>query len=93
MSLNLYRRHRRACKAGREHNSCSGEFEERRKGWKQCDCPIFASGTIQGEFKRKSTEVWKWDSEIHSRPMGVQPLLDRTRRPGSDAGADANGLA
>ena len=61
MSLNLYRRHRRACKAGREHNSCSGEFEERRKGWKQCDCPIFASGTIQGEFKRKSTEVWKWD--------------------------------
>src|ERR1017187_9360705 len=61
MGLNLYRRHKSACKAGRRHNHCSGEFEERKKGWKSCDCPVFASGTLNGEFKRKSTEVWKWE--------------------------------
>ena len=61
MGLNLYRRHKSACKAGRKHNHCSGEFEERKKGWKSCDCPVFASGTLNGEFKRKSTEVWKWE--------------------------------
>jgi integrase len=60
MALNLYRRHRRACTAGRAHNDCSGEFEERKKNWKRCDCPIFASGTLNGHFKRKSTGVWEW---------------------------------
>jgi integrase len=62
VGLNLYRRHRRACKANRAQNHCSGEFEERRKGWKQCDCPIFASGTLDGAFKRKSTGVWNWEN-------------------------------
>ncbi|MGA2350355.1 MAG: tyrosine-type recombinase/integrase [Terracidiphilus sp.] len=60
MGLNLYRRHKRACKAGYPHNHCSGEFEERRKGWKRCDCPIFASGTLNEKFNRKSTDVWDW---------------------------------
>jgi len=70
MSLNLYRRHFRGegkCKAGRKPDSRNGEFEERKKTWKQCDCPIFASGVFppaifpDGKFHRKSTEKWTWD--------------------------------
>lgn len=61
MGLNLYRRHRSSCNGGHPHNLRSGEFEERKKGWKRCDCPVVASGTINGKFGRKSTEVWDWD--------------------------------
>jgi len=35
MALNLYRRHRRECKAGHPEQSFSSEFEERKKGWKR----------------------------------------------------------
>jgi hypothetical protein len=38
MSLSLYRRHREDCRAGRAPISRTGEFEERKKGWKRCDC-------------------------------------------------------
>src|SRR5216683_7750259 len=60
MALNLYRRHRRDCKAGHPEESRSGEFDERRKGWKRCSCPIFASGTLQGKFRRQTTGQWEW---------------------------------
>ncbi|MCU1259589.1 MAG: hypothetical protein JWO80_2474, partial [Bryobacterales bacterium] len=52
VALNLYRRHRQECEAGHPTESRSGEFEERKKGWKRCACMIFASGTIAGKFKR-----------------------------------------
>jgi integrase len=61
MGLSLYRRHRRDCKAGHSEESRSGEFEERKKGWKRCDCPIFASGSLNKIFKRQSTGKWEWD--------------------------------
>lgn len=61
MSLNLYRRHRANCKAGHPDRLCSGEFDERRKGWKKCDCFIHASGTLQGKFSRKSTGQIDWE--------------------------------
>jgi integrase len=60
MALNLYRRHRRGCKGGHPEDSSSGEFEERKKSWKRCDCPIFVSGTLSGRFHRRSTERWDW---------------------------------
>ena len=59
--LNLYRRHRRDCAAGYREESRSGEFEERKKGWKKCECPIFASGSLHGKFRRTSTAAWDWD--------------------------------
>jgi choline dehydrogenase-like flavoprotein len=37
MGLSRYRRHRRDCKTGHPEESRSGEFEERKKGWKRCD--------------------------------------------------------
>jgi integrase/recombinase XerD len=61
MALNLYRRHRRDCKAGHLEESRSGEFEERKKNWKRCDCPIFASGTLSRKFRRQTTGRWEWD--------------------------------
>jgi hypothetical protein len=35
MPLNLYRRHRQDCEAGYPEESRSGEFDERKKGWKR----------------------------------------------------------
>jgi len=61
MALHLYRRHRQDCEAGHPEESRSGEFEERKKGWKKCACFIFASGTIAGKFRRKYTGKTTWD--------------------------------
>ena len=60
MALNLYRRHRRDCTAGHPEDSRSSDLDERRKGWKRCSCPIFASGTLQGKFRRQTTGQWEW---------------------------------
>jgi integrase len=61
MALNLYRRHRRECKAERVEDFRSGEFQERQKGWKRCDCPIFASGALARRFKRRNTREFTWE--------------------------------
>jgi integrase len=59
--INLYRRHRQECEAGHPNRSTSGEFEERKKGWKKCACLIHASGTLQGKFSRKATGLMDWE--------------------------------
>lgn len=59
--LALYRRHRQNCKAGHPRQFANTEFEERKKGWKRCNCIIFLSGTLQGKFKRTTTGQWEWD--------------------------------
>jgi len=61
MAIALYRRHRRDCKAGHSEERRSSEYDERKKGWKRCECPIFISGTLQGTFKRQSSNNWEWD--------------------------------
>jgi integrase/recombinase XerD len=61
VALNLYRRHRRDCLGGHPEDLKSGEFEERRKTWKRCSCPIFVSGTLQRKFHRQSTAQWEWE--------------------------------
>jgi integrase len=61
MPLNLYRRHRQECEGGHPEESRSGEFEERKKGWKRCACFIFSSGTLGGSFRRKYTGKTDWD--------------------------------
>jgi hypothetical protein len=61
MPLALYRRHRRDCKGGHPENLRTSEYDERKKGWRRCECPIFASGTLQGTFKRQNTGKWEWD--------------------------------
>lgn len=60
MATNLYRRHRRDCKAGHLEDSRSGEFEERKRNWKRCECQIHASGTLAGKFKRLTTGRSEW---------------------------------
>jgi len=87
--LNLYRRHRLECEAGRAEESRSGEFEERKKSWKKCACPIFASGTLGRKFKRKTTgqsdweqaravtTAWEqagsWDGQLPTPPPALDP--------------------
>ncbi len=61
MGLQLSRRHRKGCEAGRAEDSFTGEFEERRRGWKRCGCMIHASGTLDGQFRRKQTGKSYWD--------------------------------
>jgi integrase len=39
----------------------TSEYDERKKGWKRCECQIFAGGTLQGTFKRQNTGKWEWD--------------------------------
>jgi integrase len=61
MKLNLYRRHRPGCEAGKPQDSRSSEHEERRKGWgRKCDCQIHVSGTLDGKFSRKATRASNW---------------------------------
>jgi integrase len=62
MPLALYRRHRRDCKSGHPEGLRTSEYDERKKGWKRCECPILTSGTLQGRFKRQNTGQWEWSS-------------------------------
>jgi integrase len=59
--LKLYRRHGLACRAGHPVELRSGQFEESRRGWKHCSCPIVASGTARGVFSRRNTGHYDWD--------------------------------
>jgi hypothetical protein len=36
------------------------ETNELRRSWKKCSCPIYASGTLNGHFKRRNTERAVW---------------------------------
>src|SRR5262245_54084775 len=60
MALTLYRRHRLECEAGHPEDSRSGEWEERRRGWKRCNCAIHLSGTLRGKFSRKASGASEW---------------------------------
>jgi hypothetical protein len=88
VALNLYRRHRRDCEAGRPEDSTSGEFEERARGWKRCGCVIFASGTLAGRFHRKRTGTTTWaDARAYSAAIEAlgswsgQPALAASAAP------------
>ncbi len=62
-SVGLYRRHSRVpgkCTGGHEPDAQSYESDERRRGWKRCSCPIYASGTIDGQFRRVNTKQVAW---------------------------------
>jgi hypothetical protein len=60
--LHLSRRHRRDCKSSHAEDSFNSEFDERRKGWKRCECPIVASGTLNKKYRRQSTGKWEWET-------------------------------
>lgn len=61
MALNIYRRHGSHCPGGRTLHDMSYDADELRRSWKKCSCPIYASGTLNGRFKRKNTERTSWD--------------------------------
>jgi hypothetical protein len=57
--LTVYRRHLRTCKSGHKEELRTTEFDERKKGFKRCECPIFASGTLGGVASRRNTGQWE----------------------------------
>src|SRR5260370_11894604 len=68
MTFALNRRNRRDCKGGHQQNSRTSEYDERKRGWGRCECPIFVSGTLQGTFKRQNTGRWQWED---ARPLAI----------------------
>jgi integrase len=64
MALHLYRRHHGKCRAHHEQDSYSSELEERRRGWKHCDCTIHLSGTLGGRFSRRATGKTTWEDAL-----------------------------
>jgi hypothetical protein len=68
MPLSLYRRHRRDCKSGHAEDLFTSEYDERKKGWRRCECPIFVSGTLQGTYKRRNTGQWEWEC---AKPIAI----------------------
>ncbi len=85
------RRHRQECDAGHTEKFRSGEFEDRKKGWKRWACFIFASGTLAGKFRRKysgksdweaakgvaasSEDAQSWDSKAEPEPA-PEPVIN-----------------
>jgi hypothetical protein len=55
MALNLYGRHGSHCPGGRRLHKMTYEADELRRGWRKCSCPIYASGTRGGRFRRRNT--------------------------------------
>ena len=49
MALNLYRRHRRDCKAGHPEESRSGEFDERKKWLEALQLPHICGRDASGK--------------------------------------------
>jgi hypothetical protein len=47
---------------GHAHKTRTSEYDERKRGWKRCECPVFVSGTLQEKFKRHNTGLWKFDA-------------------------------
>lgn len=102
MALHLYRRHKQDCKAGHAFRSHSTDFEER--GWKRCECPIIAAGTLNKVFKRVSTGRWEWEDAqavatgIEAAgawtggPTPLQPAEPRPEKPGRVTIEDATKL-
>jgi len=60
MALNAYRRRATNCVAGRAFGDRTYEPDELRRAAKKCFCPIYASGTLSGKFKRANTEKSNW---------------------------------
>jgi hypothetical protein len=52
MRLNLHRRHGEHCTGGQLAYERSYEADELRRTLKKCYCPIYASGTLGGTFRR-----------------------------------------
>lgn len=75
MALNVYRRHGSHCSGERALHEMTYEADELRRNWKKCSCPIYASGTLRGQFKRKNTERTAWSD--------AKPVVAEWERTGS----------
>jgi hypothetical protein len=56
------------------------EADELRRNWKKCSCPIYASGTLNGVFKRKNTERTAYRASAPSSLWASIPFLARMEK-------------
>ena len=96
MRLNLHRRHSERCTGGHPAYSRSYEADELRRVQKKCYCPIYASGTLGGAFRRKNTERSDWDEAKtvtaaweRAGAWEAQAALPRTAAPAQPEFADS----
>lgn len=59
-TLNYHRRHTSTCTGKHPVRLYTNEYDERKKGWKKCHCPIYASGTLNRVAKRFPTKRSEW---------------------------------
>jgi len=84
MALNLYRRHGSNCPGGRSLHEMTYEADELRRTWRRCACPIYASGTLNGRFKRKNTESKTWaEAKAHAGVWEADGNWDGDLQPAS----------
>src|SRR5689334_22168080 len=92
-TLNYHRRHTSTCEGKHEARLYTNEYDERKKGWKKCHCPIYASGSLNLVAKRFPTKRAEWQE---ARDLMVPYIkanswdLDQAPKPdrGSPAEAD-----
>ena len=89
MSLALYRRHRQECKGGHRHNSRTSEYDERKKDWKRCECPIFVSGSLArlSSVRTPVIEFTKYGAGAESSLTYQRRSMRVSQRTGHDFGA------
>lgn len=80
--LHLQRRHGRRCSARFPVDSLTNEADERRRGVKRCTCPIFASGTLAGVFRKMGTRAQDWEEARRTiAPYLAADSWDQTPNP------------
>jgi len=92
MALNLYHRHGSNCAGGRSLHEMTYESDELRRNWKRCSCPIYASGTLSGHFRRKNTERSIWP-EAKTCRIGLGSHWDLGRQSNNTTATTCPGTA
>lgn len=60
-TLQYHRRHGAGCAGEHPKQTYSDEYQERKKGWKKCQCPITASGSLGRLASRLATKQTDWE--------------------------------
>jgi integrase len=62
VALNYHRRHGLNCPGNHPAGTYTSEPEERKKGWARCQCPIYASGSLDRVARRLATKQTDWQA-------------------------------
>ncbi len=81
-TLNYHRRHTSTCEGNHPIRLYTNEYDERKKAWKKCRCPIYASGSLNRIAKRFPTKRTEWqDAKDLMAPYLAANSWDLNRPP------------